>query len=407
MMDNWLEALDNDEVTAVIMLDLSAAFDVVDHSLLLDKLKIYGFEDKEVTWMWSYLTGRRQCVYVDGSLSDPAEIEAGVPQGSILGPLLYIIFTNDLPEVIHNHLSNNNTFFNTNCKACGSICCFADDSSLSVSGKDSRIINKEIKEKFEEVNQYMAQNKLVLNSDKTHLLVMATQNQHRRNENFDIALDTGNEVIEPIDDERLLGCQISNNFKFNKHVRDHEKSMTTILSRKIKALQIITGTAPFKVRKMIAEGLVVSNILYVITVYGGCSEYLLTLLQVIQNNAARCVTKLSWRTKVSELLLQCGWLSVRQLVYYHTVLQVFKIKKEKKPEYLYNKISAEFQHRTRLAVGNGIRETVKVKHEERRRSFIPRGIRNWNALPVAIRRIQNMKEFKKELKVFVRNNIEI
>ena len=59
----------------------------------------------------------------------------------------------------------------------------------------------------------MAQNKLVLNSDKTHLLVMATQNQHRRNENFDIALDTGNEVIEPIEDERLLGCQVSNNFK--------------------------------------------------------------------------------------------------------------------------------------------------------------------------------------------------
>ena len=141
MIDNWLEALDDDEVTAVVMLDLSAAFDVVDHSLLLKKLKIYGFEEKEVAWMWSYLSGRRQCVYVDGFLSDPADLEAGVPQGSILGPLLYIIFTNDLPEVIHNHLSDSNTFFNTNCKVCGSICCFADDSSLSVNGKDSRIIN--------------------------------------------------------------------------------------------------------------------------------------------------------------------------------------------------------------------------------------------------------------------------
>ena len=84
----------------------------------------------------------------------------------------------------------------------------------------------------------MTQNKLVLNSDKTHILVMATQNQHRRHGDFDITLDTGNEVIEPIEDERLLGCQISNDFKFNKHIRDHENSMSNILSRKINALQI-------------------------------------------------------------------------------------------------------------------------------------------------------------------------
>ena len=253
----------------------------------------------------------------------------------------------------------------------------------------------------------MAQNKLVLNSDKTHILVMATQNQHRRHGNFDITLDTGNEVIEPIEDERLLGCRISNDFKFNKHIRDHENSMSNILSRKINALQIITDTAPFKVRKMIAEGIINSNILYVITVYGGCSEYLLTLLQVIQNNAARCVTRLRGRTKVSELLLQCGWLSVRQMVHYHTILQVFKIKKEKKPEYLFNKLSGEFQHRTRLAAGNGIKEIDRVKHEERRKSFIPRAIRTWNALPVTIRKIQNMREFKKELKMFVKNHVEI
>ena len=84
-----------------------------------------------------------------------------------------------------------------------------------------------------------------------------------------------------------------------------------------------------------------------------------------------------------------------------------KIKKEKKPEYLFNKISAEFQHRTRLAEGNGIREIEKVKHEERRKSLIPRGIRTWNALPVAIRKIQNLTEFKTELKAFLMYQVEI
>ena len=161
MMDVWLEALDNDDITAVIMLDLSAAFDVVDHSILLDKLRIYGFEDKETAWIYSYLTGRRQQVYVDGALSDPLDLEAGVPQGSILGPLLYIIFTNDLPEAVHDHLSRNNTFYNSNCNACGSICCFADDSTYSKSGKVPEEIQEDIKDKFKTISNYMARNVLL------------------------------------------------------------------------------------------------------------------------------------------------------------------------------------------------------------------------------------------------------
>ena len=150
-----------------------------------------------------------------------------------------------------------------------------------------------------------------------------------------------------------------------------------------------------------------SNIVYVITVYGACDEYLLNLLQVIQNNAARCVTRLGWNAKVSELLLQCGWLSVRQLVHYHTILQVYKVRKYGRPTYIYSKISEEFNQRTRLAVGNGIRETFKIKSSERRRSFIPRAIRSWNALPTSLRQVDKLNKFKKELRLYVKNNVKI
>jgi hypothetical protein len=169
----------------------------------------------------------------------------------------------------------------------------------------------------------------------------------------------------------------------------------------------VSFSATFKVRKMIAEGIVILNILYIITVYGSCSEYLLSLLQVIQNTAARCVTRLGWNTRVSVLLLQCGWLSVRQMVFYHTMVQLYKIRQDKKPVYLHDKISKSFQQNTRLAMGNGIKETEKIKSDERKKSFIPRATKTWNSLPVSLRSFVNIKIFKKELKNYVKKNVKI
>jgi hypothetical protein len=93
---------------------------------------------------------------------------------------------------------------------------------------------------------------------------MTSSIQHKKHDDFGITLDTGSEIIQPVQNEKLLGCYVSNNFKFNSHVRDEEKSMSTILTSSVNALRKISFTASFKVRKMIAEGIVMSNILYII-----------------------------------------------------------------------------------------------------------------------------------------------
>ena len=172
MYDSWIEALNNGQYSAACFLDLSAAFDVVDHNLLLEKLKLYGFSGSTIEWMSSYLLNRSQAVYVDGFLSNNLSINSGVPQGSILGPLMYIIFTNELPELLHPHDPPTGNLFNTDCQSCGSVCCYADDSTFSVFSEDSQDICRALSEKYQIISEFMSNNKLKLNSDKTHVMVI-------------------------------------------------------------------------------------------------------------------------------------------------------------------------------------------------------------------------------------------
>ena len=139
----------------------------------------------------------------------------------------------------------------------------------------------------------------------------------------------------PVECETLLGANISNNFTWNQHLRDDKKSLFNKLRQKLGILRKICSICDFRTRKMIAEGLFMSNLIYAIQVYGACSKYLVSMLQTQQNIVARYVTKLPFLTPTNSLLSQCGWLSVKQLIKYHSLVLLFRTFKEKKPNDTY------------------------------------------------------------------------
>ena len=239
---------------------------------------------------------------------------------------------------------------------------------------------------------------------------MCTDKKHRRYGDFDITLNTGSEIIEPISSEKLLGGFISHDLKWNNHIKDNEKSMFKRLTSRINALGKMAKVAPFKTRKMLANGMVMSSLIYLIQVWGGSSLFLIKILQVLQNRAARIVTKSGWLTSTKSLLDQCGWLSVKQLVEYHSLLLVYKIKSEGKPAYLFTKLSQPFTSSTRFSAGNISENKIKETrndNELHKSSFIPRTISSWNSIPSNVRLSPDLKTFKVRVKVWIRNNIDL
>ena len=129
----------------------------------------------------NYLTSRTQSSSVESFLSDPLPISVGVPQGSILGPLFYCIFTNDFPEVVHQpgcstqRQINNSVMFNLYCLECGGVTVYADDSTYSASNKDCEVLLGKMETKFQVMADYLTANRLKVNSDKTHVMLMSNE----------------------------------------------------------------------------------------------------------------------------------------------------------------------------------------------------------------------------------------
>ena len=299
---------------------------------------------------------------------------------------------------------------NDSCTACGTICCFADDTTFSSFAKNPDHLASNLAEKFKMISEFLISNGLKLNEDKTHLLLL-TSSQKRRKNNPQISLVTNSAIVRSTPAEKLLGCTIHEDLKWSEYILIGENSLVKSLCSRLKALKLVCGVASFKARKMIGEGIFMSKLIYVIQVWGGCELYLINVLQTLQNKAARNITKLPWNTTTRHLLLQCGWLSVKQLVIFHSVVFIHKTLKSKSPKYIYDMYDMHYsaEHMTRLAKKDLIRlkDSTVPKSDQLTRSFKWRATKQYNDLLVEIRNICEVDRFRHSVKKWISDNVPV
>ena len=391
--DFWIRAAENKELTAALLLDLSAAFDVVDHKILLDKLEKYKFSPKTLAWFKSYLEGRKQIVVVESRLSDPKEVgEQGVPQGSLLGPILFIIFYNDFPDVREE----------------GSSIIYADDDTDNVTDKNPQNLQQKIQREADLSTSWVSDNKLVCSGAKTKLLIVGTKELRRSKlANTKITINVDGHLVEESESERLLGVLINNVMTWEHHLygNDDHQGLIPKLSKRAKIIWKLSLVMPKKRLKMIAEGIFFSLLNYCIEVFGnvwGIASYddqsrnsiAFTKednmkLQILVNKVLRSLTGMDRDTPVTELLKTSGQLSVHQRTALYTLTSVHKAFQHKKPAYSHSRLQPRVEYKLSLSRG----------------SFFYRGSRLYNQLPDSLTQSDNQTVFKKGAKQWVLRNI--
>ena len=384
VLNDLLRTSDAGHVSILSMLDLSAAFDTLDHEILLARFSLtFGFSGTTLKWIRSYLTERTQSVVIDGSISESSALKYGVPQGSVLGPVLFTMYTYPLSGIIRPYGISYHFF--------------ADDSQLYDSRVPSEFpqMSTNISGAVASVCAWMTKNQLKMNEDKTEVIRIGTRNKMAKVQGPE-SLTVMNCEVPFIDKVKNLGVHIDSTLSFDAHIGQLCRGLYLQLRRigQIRPYLSIDST------KKLVVAFVLSRLDYCNALLAGLSEEKIAKLQRIQNNAARLVLRKSKRDSVTALLHELHWLPVSARIDYKVATLCHQcIYGSETPMYLKELIQPYVPRRslrsndsTLLVVPRFSLQTYGL------RAFSVNGPKVWNSLPIELRQTTSYLSFKKHLK---------
>ena len=366
--------------TGMIMIDLQKAFDTVDHQILCKKLEILGV--KNVKWFQSYLTGRKQLVNINGRESDYLDIKCGVPQGSILGPLLFLCYVNDMSISI-----------NSDCK----LLLYADDSTILFSHKNPNFIAEKLGKELESCSKWLVDNKLSLHLGKTECILFGPKRKLKKHKDFNIKCN--GHVIYSQSHVKYLGIDIDQNLSGEitaNSIIQKVNSRLKFMYRKANCLSMET-------RKTLTSALIQCHFDYSCSSwFAGVSQLLKNKLQIAQNKTVRFIKSMGPRSSVRKTeLSSIGLLNVEHRVKQLRLNHVHKIYYNKCPSYMkedFLKVNEHHTYNTRSSQHNFV--VPKIKGVEST-TFFYNAIKDWNSLPGHIKETKNLDQFKKLVKSYL------
>ena len=385
VQNDILNSLDQNDVTVLLMLDLSAAFDTIDHETLLNRLEHqFGVAGKPLDFVNSYLQDRYQTVTIDGKLSKPVLMEYSVPQGSVLGPKFFTMYTKPVGEICKKHGLSHHFY--------------ADDSQLYLSFKPTSKITQEeairrVENCLDEIVAWMNRNMLKLNADKTELILFFSQNNEKHVETITIKI--GKTEIKQSECVRNLGAFLDSKMNMDKHINTVCRSGYMQLRQIGHIRKYLTTDAT----KSLVNSLVTSRLDYCNALLSGVPKTILGRLQTLQNTAARIITRTSRYEHITPVLKELHWIPVNHRVEFKVLMLTYKALNDQLPSYIRDML--QIYHPARSLRSQNTTQLVVPKTRTVRyggRSFSSVAPKLWNALPTSVRNSETVYTFKKRLK---------
>ena len=386
-----LTALDSGSGAVLLMLDLSAAFDTIDHGILLSRLNsLYGISGDVLDWFKSYLSNRVQRVIIGNTVSECKDLNFGVPQGSVLGPKIYCMYTKPISDIIAGHgLSHH---------------CYADDTQLYIAIEHSANLHSELlrmERCVADIRNWMRHNMLKLNDDKTELIVFASRyNQHLYS---DASMMIGNTTVVCEPQVKNLGVIFDQVMSMRQHVNYTSRTARFHLRN----ISRIRRYIPEESCKLVVQSLVTSRLDYSNGLLYGIPKSAVSILQSVQNSAARIVTKTAPREHITPVLKELHWLPVDRRIEYKIFLYAYKALNGLAPEYLCNMVELYAPDRVLRSASQNLLVVPRGKHcQYGMRTFVMAAATLWNSLNVRDRgnRIRGsplLESFKSNLKTLL------
>ena len=380
LAENICKAFEKKQTTIGVFLDLSKAFDTIDHRILLAKLQHYGVRGLPLKLFQSYLTNRSQQVLVNGKFSNCLPINYGVPQGSILGPLLFLIYVNDFPK----------------CLSTGNSIMFADDTNIFFSEKNYKTLFAIANQQLQNIDNWLTSNKLSLNTAKTNYIIFHTPHSKVPN---NLSLQIRNTNLKRIQKTKFLGVVVQENLSWKPH-------MEWVL-KKIRICYCVTK----KIRSflnnktfiILYNSLIKSHLQYCILTWCNGNTTMVQKLQSTSNNFIRLMFGLDRRCSVKHLSSKHSILNINQLMETEIAHFMYKYHYDHLPPAFdgilnQNKLYTSLGHKDfRLTRSKSNLFPSFCRIELTKQSINYKGPLIWNKIPLSLRENKSFKSFKKQL----------